>query len=190
MNRYDLQHKAFDIWQATDVSTIIRLGRALTPSARQEEKWDRRFEEVLYHANYFKFARATNSGDIKNLLLSTGEKELVAAMIDDAVRGIGMGSDRAEERRDVWGMNLLGKALMRVRRDIRDEEPRLENQAVDDRRSTERKNGGKHRPDTAPTGCGDAEGRKVTFEKQPPTGPRNGPRSGRTDRRPLRMERF
>lgn len=54
-------------------------------------------------------------------LLETGERELVEASPYDRVWGIGYGAADAEDSREFWGENLLGKALMRVRDRLRGE---------------------------------------------------------------------
>lgn len=40
----------------------------------------------------------------------------------DRIWGIGFGRERAESQRARWGLNLLGKALMRVRDRLKTEE--------------------------------------------------------------------
>lgn len=53
--------------------------------------------------------------------METGERELVEASPRDRVWGIGFEAGWAEEQRGAWGMNLLGRALMTVREEIRGE---------------------------------------------------------------------
>ncbi|KAK5938952.1 hypothetical protein PMZ80_009144 [Knufia obscura] len=63
---------------------------------------------------------------LRELLLATGDRELVEAAPGDRVWGVGFGAAEAERLRGVnrekWGSNYLGKALMEVRRGIRAEE--------------------------------------------------------------------
>jgi hypothetical protein len=40
----------------------------------------------------------------------------------DRIWGIGRGANKAMEYRDSWGLNLLGKALMDVRKTLREED--------------------------------------------------------------------
>lgn len=53
--------------------------------------------------------------DLHGKLLNTGERELVYAVEDDRVWGIGYRPGDAEKNRGKWGQNLLGKALMGAR---------------------------------------------------------------------------
>lgn len=66
---------------------------------------------------------------LRELLLSTGTRELVEASALDRVWGIGysqaQASGHGEEERARWGKNLLGKALMQVREWIRRQEEGL-----------------------------------------------------------------
>lgn len=66
---------------------------------------------------YFKSRRA------KTALLDTGDKILVEASPYDKIWGIGLGSDNDDclDEAKWQGMNLLGKALMEVRKSLRDE---------------------------------------------------------------------
>ncbi|KAK3059578.1 hypothetical protein LTS18_010506 [Coniosporium uncinatum] len=88
--------------------------------------WDRVCWEVVFRGNMAQYRQ--NAG-LKRILLGTGERELVEAARDDAKWGIGFGETEArewwrahkgEERREGWGRNWLGKALMRVREALRE----------------------------------------------------------------------
>lgn len=57
---------------------------------------------------------------LKDLLLATGERELVEASPFDKIWGVGFAPERAAEKRASWGLNLLGKALMEVREMLRE----------------------------------------------------------------------
>ncbi|KAI9654266.1 MAG: hypothetical protein M1831_005431 [Alyxoria varia] len=60
---------------------------------------------------------------LKELLLRTGDAELVEASPEDEVWGVGFGAEEASRvPRERWGLNLLGKVLMRVREGLRKEE--------------------------------------------------------------------
>lgn len=69
-----------------------------------------------------------NEVSLKELLLATGDRELVEASPRDRIWGVGFGAERAEQLRvtckEKWGTNYLGKALMEVRDKIRAEESR------------------------------------------------------------------
>lgn len=55
------------------------------------------------------------------LLLATGDRELAEASKFDRVWGIGYAAEDADNFRKSWGENLLGKALMDVRTELRKE---------------------------------------------------------------------
>jgi len=65
----------------------------------------------------------TTSYTLREMLLRTGDREIVEASPMDRIWGIGFAAGKAEEvGRERWGLNLLGKALMEVRRLLREEE--------------------------------------------------------------------
>lgn len=81
-------------------------------------KWNAVAKDVVYRGNLAKFS--TNK--LKNVLLSTGEMELVEANPGDKVWAIGLSiDDPAREDKANWqGTNWLGEVLMQVRADLRD----------------------------------------------------------------------
>lgn len=95
--------------------------------------WDKIKSDVVEQGNYLKFTQATNAvsmkmddvGDpvpLRDLLLATGQRELVEASKFDRVWGIGFDAQQAPSTpRDRWGQNLLGEALMSVRERVRAE---------------------------------------------------------------------
>lgn len=103
-----------------------------------EEAWNASRESVVEEGTYLKFTAAVTEDGLKRgghpdagpvgaaslreLLLSTGDRELVEASPFDPIWGIGFAEAHAEERRSEWGLNLLGKALMRVRERLRRED--------------------------------------------------------------------
>jgi len=66
-------------------------------------------------------AKFGQRGELRNFLLSTGDRMLVEASPDDPVWGIGLEADdpRAADPRTWQGQNLLGFALMTARRHLR-----------------------------------------------------------------------
>lgn len=113
------------------------LGRQVKGFA--EEEWDKVKYEVVVQANSLKFGNGdATPGDkfvyppdgkpdqdetvsLKRLLLATGDRELAEASRFDSVWGIGYKEDDALTcARKSWGQNLLGKALMEVRRRLRE----------------------------------------------------------------------
>ena len=84
-----------------------------------ESIWEAHRFDIVKWGNYFKF---TQDEELKELLLGTGERELVEASPRDRIWGVGFGAKNAEKNRERWGLNLLGKVLMEVRKRIRKEE--------------------------------------------------------------------
>jgi len=76
------------------------------------KKRDANCDGIVEMANYLKFSQHP---DLRELLLSTGDKELIEASPNDKIWGIGFNSEEAMYHVDEWGNNGLGKALMRVR---------------------------------------------------------------------------
>lgn len=82
-----------------------------------DEVWAREREEVVFRGNLAKFSHDRR---LRELLLATGQRELVEAAPRDRVWGIGFGHQRAlAVGRERWGRNLLGICLMRVRDQLR-----------------------------------------------------------------------
>lgn len=120
------------ILHATTPAEAKALGRSVP--GYDSAAWMQHREGVVAEGNYLKFtqarARAPRGGGepmegtpLGELLLLTGERELVEASPEDGVWGIGYSAEDAEgvERRE-WGMNLCGKVLMRVRERLRRED--------------------------------------------------------------------
>jgi ribA/ribD-fused uncharacterized protein len=82
-------------------------------------RWDAVREEVVERGNRAKFAQVPHC---RAVLLGTQERELHEASPFDRVWGIGFGEADALRSRKAWGQSLLGKALMRVRTWLREEE--------------------------------------------------------------------
>ena len=82
-----------------------------------EEIWESCREEIAYRANLGKFSQ---NETLKAQLLSTGERILALASPYDSTWGIGMeAADPGSASPAKWrGDNLLGKVLMRVRKEL------------------------------------------------------------------------
>ena len=82
--------------------------------------WDRCKEEIVYNGNYAKFDQ--NAKARKYYLFNTGNTFLAEASPFDTVWGIGLEADHPDATNpSKWkGQNLLGKILMRVRKDLRE----------------------------------------------------------------------
>ncbi|CAB1100748.1 unnamed protein product [Ectocarpus sp. CCAP 1310/34] len=107
------------IMAAPDPKTHKFLGRNVRPFDYAE--WERRREEIVLTGSYAKFAQ---NHDMKHHLLETGTRLLAESSPFDRVWGIGMSACFPEASvSSKWaasGKNLLGKALMEVRRLLRD----------------------------------------------------------------------
>lgn len=81
--------------------------------------WDKCCEEIVYHANLAKFSQ---NPKLKAALLATGDTILAEASPKDKVWGIGLSAANpvAHDPAAWKGKNLLGKALMRVRSELRE----------------------------------------------------------------------
>ena len=82
-----------------------------------KEVWDNNSDAVVERGNLLKF---TQNETLKKVLLETKDRVLVEASPKDRIWGIGFDSDTALGNEDKWGENKLGKALMRVREQLRD----------------------------------------------------------------------
>lgn len=136
-----MYHKAMDCGDLATAAEIMkttspRKQKALGSQAAEgfdEERWKKTRSAVVEKGNMLKFTQATNVASmamddvtepvtLKDLLLATGDRELVEASSFDRVWGIGFKAEIAKNMpRERWGMNLLGKALMKVRDELRRE---------------------------------------------------------------------
>lgn len=82
-----------------------------------EELWKTKRFDIVVQGNLAKFSQHK---DLKDFLLSTKNKVLVEASPVDRVWGIGLPADHADAMNpEVWqGLNLLGFALMEVRKQL------------------------------------------------------------------------
>jgi ribA/ribD-fused uncharacterized protein len=89
--------------------------------------WLRNRERIVGDGSYFKFVNSLKMDeDLKSMLMETGDRELVEASPMDRIWGVGFGEKNAESQRARWGLNLLGKALMRARDRIREDGQKME----------------------------------------------------------------
>ena len=111
-----------EIATAILAETNPRYAKALGRKVKgfQAEPWMVNGYLFMIEANHAKF---TQNEDLKEILLSTGDKTLVEASPYDKIWGIGLhweNDDVLDETK--WqGMNLLGRALMEVRNVIKQE---------------------------------------------------------------------
>ena len=104
------------IMEASDPNECKALGRKVKPF--DPALWDEKKFDIVYEGNKETFEQ---NSDIKEILLATGDDILVEASPFDKIWGIGLGAKKAREiPPEEWpGENLLRKALMRVREDLR-----------------------------------------------------------------------
>ena len=83
-----------------------------------EGKWNMVADDIVFKGNLAKFSQ---NEDLKRLLLATGDKEIVECSPYDEIWGNGLNiTDTLRIPKDEWkGTNRLGKALMRVRNELR-----------------------------------------------------------------------
>ena len=122
---------AAEILAATHPREVKHLGRQV--SNFSEPLWHAQREAIVRRGSLLKFTRPVDredgwwvgqdGQDLKAMLLATGERELVEASPMDRIWGIGFGAAKAGSvGRQRWGLNLLGKALMVVRAELREAE--------------------------------------------------------------------
>lgn len=78
--------------------------------------WKKQKLSVVVNGLYLKF---TQDVGLKGMLLGTGSRELVEANPYDRLWGIGYDAKEAPANRARWGENLMGKALMAIRKAIK-----------------------------------------------------------------------
>lgn len=130
---------ASQILRAQHPRKVKGLGRKVANFS--DKVWNAHREAIVRRGNLLKFTRPANPADgmwrvslpgspagaagmvsIKELLLRTGTREIVEASPMDRVWGIGFGAAKAGSERGKWGLNLLGKALVAVRDELREME--------------------------------------------------------------------
>ena len=106
------------IMASTDPSIHKSLGRGVRPF--DHARWELRREDIVLTGNYAKFAQ--NAPMLKHLL-ATGNRTLAEASPLDTLWGIGFPASHPHAAHpSKWnGQNLLGKALMQVRRLLQDQ---------------------------------------------------------------------
>lgn len=101
---------------ADDPKAVKALGRKVRDFV--ESTWDDWKYDIVVEGNRQKFQQ---NPELKALLLATGQKELVEASPLDRIWGVGYGKVKALENRSKWGRNLLGRALMKVREELKEQ---------------------------------------------------------------------
>lgn len=95
-----------------------KLGRLV--NGFEENIWLEHRFSIVVKGNFYKFSQ---NDELKAFLLSTGTKVIVEASPRDRIWGIGMGQNNPSAGSPTaWkGLNLLGFALMEVRKRLRDQ---------------------------------------------------------------------
>ncbi len=105
------------IMESQNPKVIKSLGR--TVRGFNQKTWDENKRNIVFNGNWLKFSQNKN---LKDYLLSTGDKVIVEASPYDCVYGIGISEQNKNATRpELWkGENLLGFVLMDVRTMLRD----------------------------------------------------------------------
>ncbi|KAG9127964.1 hypothetical protein FRC07_006981 [Ceratobasidium sp. 392] len=103
-----------DVLKVTNPHEIRALGRKV-PNF-DEATWAKQKLSVVTMGNYLKFSQDPG---LKGLLLGTGSRDLVEANPYDRLWGIGYDAKEASANKARWGENLLGRALVNVRKAIK-----------------------------------------------------------------------
>ena len=115
------QASAEKIMGSEDPAHQKKMGRLV--KGFSADQWRSVCERVVFEGNWWKFSQ---NRAYREALMGTGERELCEASRSDRLWGIGYNAKEALQYRRLWGENLLGKGLMRVREKIKE---RLEAQA-------------------------------------------------------------
>lgn len=101
-----------EVCAAKDPAKAKKIGRGVRDF--DQERWDAVIEEVAYEVVVQKFRAEP---ELRDLLLSTGNKIIAEAAPNDRIWGIGFGSsDQRVQDPELWeGRNILGFALMQAR---------------------------------------------------------------------------
>lgn len=98
-------------------------------AAKKAGRLVRGFDEAIWERERFAIVRAGclykfgQNGELREFLLTTGDRVLVEASPLDRIWGIGLAADdeRAQDPAQWRGLNLLGFALMEAREELRQE---------------------------------------------------------------------
>lgn len=97
-----------------DPKEIRKLGRTI--KGFDEKVWDEWKYKFVVNGNYLQFSQ---DEELKKILSNTNDRELVEASPYDKIWGIGFTEKQAVKvNKSEWGSNLLGKALVEVRKEL------------------------------------------------------------------------
>ncbi len=109
---YIRRHTEVFICTADTPAKAKQLGREV--KGFKQDIWDKNCDAVVEEGSYQKFKQ---NEKLLQVLLETGERQLVETSPNDRLWGIGFNSDDAEGNEHEWGQNKLGKALERARKE-------------------------------------------------------------------------
>jgi ribA/ribD-fused uncharacterized protein len=109
------QASAEKIMGSEDPAHQKKMGRLV--KGFSADQWRSVCERVVFEGNWWKFSQ---NRAYREALMGTGERELCEASRSDRLWGIGYNAKEALQYRRLWGENLLGKGLMRVREKIKE----------------------------------------------------------------------
>jgi predicted NAD-dependent protein-ADP-ribosyltransferase YbiA (DUF1768 family) len=133
------QATAVEILKTAHPRKVKSLGRKVKNF--DETVWLKHRRDIARKGNILKFTRAITEegfkkgtpgasqadslhqpidGSLADMLINTGDRELVEASPFDRIWGVGFKAADAHAARESWGENLLGKELMEVRRILRE----------------------------------------------------------------------
>jgi ribA/ribD-fused uncharacterized protein len=127
ISSYDLSHVVLDLDYPLRTAEVVR--HFVEAGRKQSEAWYEKWFEIWSNAipkvlRVGLEAKFRDNPALTESLMLTGDYELVEASPTDSNCGIGFSAARAFDNRDHWEAdltrNLLGKALMQLRRDIYD----------------------------------------------------------------------
>jgi hypothetical protein len=108
------------IMKCRDPRRIKALGGAKYVPKFDSKTWEAHRFDIVVRGNYAKFSQNPN---LRDWLLATKDEELIESSPVDRIYGIGYtAEDAVKVDRSLWGLNLLGKALMEVRTQLRSEQ--------------------------------------------------------------------
>lgn len=129
-------HKKAIVFQDTSLASKIietkKISKIKTmgyPASFNNNEWDKHKTQIVTNGIYLKFTKSEvkiEGRTLRELLVGTGDRELVYAATWDKYWGIGYSRPTAERNRESWGENALGKILMAVRTRIRDEDAAMQ----------------------------------------------------------------
>ncbi|KAI4930808.1 uncharacterized protein J4E92_004641 [Alternaria infectoria] len=110
--------KGFDekVWDERMYSTFFAV------LLEEDADWVTEKLEIVKQGSYHKFTISEDAENLRRMLLATGDRELVEASPHDRIWGVGFAEKDAEKNRYRWGQNFLGRALMDVRKRLREED--------------------------------------------------------------------